>query len=122
VGDDGSGPIVATSPDGVSWTPHPLSVPQVKAVAWNGSRWLAAGDQAAATSADGATWTGAGVPGTRVQDVAWTGTEWVVVGIGIAGPQVQTSPNLVAWTPAPVSFATFGLGVAYKRPTYPPLP
>ena len=88
-----------TSPDGASWTVWPIALDgdALVRVAWNGSLWVAVGDNGRLfTSGDGEAWT----PRTSqtAQDlagVAWGNGTWVAVG---DRETILTSPDGIAWT------------------------
>lgn len=91
---------IATSTDGINWTPR--NCPGGRCVAWNGSYWLAGGGaQKVFKSFDGITWTPysttiGGVGGT-VLCLAWGAGTWVAGG-GIGNNSVATSPDGETWT------------------------
>jgi len=95
-----TGACVATSPDGVTWTPGtPPAGGLLRKAFWVGGQFLAVGSGGAlATSADGATWTPrtSGVGGT-LRGAAASPTTQVVVGDG--GTILSSSDGGAAWTP-----------------------
>ena len=93
--------VALTSSDGEDWsaTPLPDLGPEVllRAVAWDGARWVAVGSYGAlATSSDGVDWA-AGETGfdSELARVLWTGRTLVVVGEYGA---LITSPDALTWT------------------------
>jgi PKD repeat protein len=110
-GGKGAGSVLATSVDGVAWTPSPSGAAvfnRVSGVAANGSMWVAVGAGpsgfALATSPDGQTWTARVVPPAAGSGlaVAWNGAYWVAGGQALGG--VLTSPDGVTWTLRPTAF------------------
>lgn len=89
--------IIATSPDGLTWTHRTVPTPSrsLAGLAWSGTRLVAVGDNGTAlTSPDGVAWT-LQATGATLSTVVWTGTSFVAVGpFGSA----RTSPDGVAWT------------------------
>ena len=124
---------IATSTDGVSWTPstnNPFSGASgsARAVYWNGSYWLAVGQNAdrsncIAISQNGITWTdsvsaGGNNPflGGSCNGIAWSGSYWVAVGVDSSGNTIATSSDGINWTDAsdnPFSGGV-GMGIAYN--------
>ena len=90
--------IFLTSPDGVAWTKHSLTVNNLfYGVAWSGSVFVIVGFTGnILTSPDGTSWTQR-VSGTQdvLQGVTWSGSQFVAVGRGGA---ILTSPDGVTWT------------------------
>jgi hypothetical protein len=91
----GIGSRMASSPDGVTWTAVTSSfgttpmegITSIQGIIWNGSTFVAFGDNKIAVSTDGAAWTqvpNANKPGLTttayLQDIAWDGAQFVVVG------------------------------------------
>ena len=105
VATDSEGGIIY-SYDGITWNTNSAATAVVgtcKAVAWNGSYWMAVGDGVGttplatiATSPDGINWTSQtdSILGSG-RAVAWNGSIWVAVGSGII-----FSSDGVNWTPA----------------------
>jgi hypothetical protein len=108
-------PLIATSPDGVTWTrrdrpEHRQLHARMVAVAWTGSAFVAlSSDQKAWVSADGLSWPDDGVVmggAARFdpEDLAWDGARLVAVGNGSVGSiapvrgLVLASPDGTQWT------------------------
>jgi hypothetical protein len=74
---------VASSPDGVAWTAHPLAAPSpgLEGLACSPARCVAVGKEIV-TSEDGVTWSRSPLPAgvLAAHDVVWTGTRFVAVG------------------------------------------
>lgn len=101
---------VATSQDGINWTPQSSGVYRLNSIAWNGEQLVACGTTTASsrdgiimTSFDGVTWTpqSTGLPAIKLwlNDVIWAGTQFVV--IDDYGVVVLTSPNGETWESHP---------------------
>ena len=105
-----AGAVIATSPDGVTWTaqtsPFDGGFGEVLGLAWNGSLWVAVGSSAdgahaVMTSPDGVTWTEQSNPfdGGYGAGVAWNGSLFVAVGsVAGVGQTIMTSPDGSTWT------------------------
>ncbi|HKP97917.1 MAG TPA: hypothetical protein VJ385_19430 [Fibrobacteria bacterium] len=110
--EDTSG-LILTSPDGVTWTPHPSGTKSfLYSVAWAEGQFVAvggptdslSGGTAILTSPDGIAWTPRDVGLTNVLfSVTWTGSQWVAVGgvsrNGAGSAVIVTSPDGATWTP-----------------------
>ena len=89
-------------------------------VAWNGSIWVAVGDNGGVGSIiysiDGKIWdTTTGDFTIRGSGVAWNGSMWVAVGSGgSAANNILYSTNGTTWNPTTGGFATQGYGVAWN--------
>jgi len=112
----GGGATLATSPDGVTWTARTTPFDdQGRGVAWNGSLWVATGQENAmiATSPDGENWTARTAPFTTEGiGVAWGGGLWVAVGRG--STTIATSPDGITWTARNNPLTTRARGVAWN--------
>jgi hypothetical protein len=110
---------LATSTDGITWTPRATPMTRGYAIAWNGSTWVAggAGGTSIMTSTDGVTWTARTAPLTAAHGVAWDGQQWVATGTGAT--TVATSPDGITWT-ARTAPLTAAWGVAGAQPIVPP--
>ena len=96
----------------------------VNSVAWNGTHWVAVGQNgtagAAATSPDGILWTSRSINSAiagNVWGVAWNGTQWVAVGESAsAAGAAATSPDGITWTSRTISGAltSIAYGVAWN--------
>jgi hypothetical protein len=89
-------PLIATSPDGATWTERavPDSTHRIVDVAWSGHRFVAVGS-AILTSTDGATWTDLSASDSASWTaVTWTGSLFIAAG----GKALTTSPDGVTWT------------------------
>lgn len=99
-------PVIATSPDGITWTYQPglaainwgdetARVEYVFSLIWNGTQFMAGGDERVSTSYDGVTWKlittfdGTFASGEDVLAMAWNGTQYVV---GLSNGMIGTSP------------------------------
>jgi hypothetical protein len=88
VGDFITPGIIYSVDDGVSWnqSTFPASLTsRLNCVAWNGTTWLAGGENAIPDqlywSDDGVTWNGATqVTNTNIRSIAWNGIVWIAVG------------------------------------------
>ena len=93
---------LATSTDGITLTPRTVGFTGGgRAVAWNGSLWVAGGDAGTSTisySPNGITWTdvGTSIFSTSCLGVAWNGSLWVAMGQGTN--TIATSPDGINWT------------------------
>jgi hypothetical protein len=122
-------PAVATSPDGVTWTPRAIPATNFAGISWTGSTFVAvASNSLAAFSADGITWTfgsfaapytpcsGSPVGNTACAPVgnfsaaAWNATAgYVAVGASLAA----YSPTGLAWDKATLPAAPTGVTLAF---------
>lgn len=114
--------LIMSSPDGVTWTAAPGTIPAaLNAVVWSGSQFVAVGstlglpnaEAIALTSPDGITWTSRPINATGLNvlhDIAWNGSRFVAVGyagavtstdgatwqatgVGVVGPN-----NAIGWS------------------------
>jgi hypothetical protein len=99
---------VATSPDGINWTPQSSGDNRLNSIAWNGERLVACGTASSfegiiLTSFDGVTWTPQSTDSSLIRlnlvDVIWAGTQFVV--IDDYGVVVLTSPDGETWESHP---------------------
>ena len=111
---------LAYSYDGLTWQISPsatnLSDYTFYGVAWNGSKWLALGNDITngviASSPDGIRWradlSGSGTPFSDgyVKAAAWNGSLWVAVGTTSSGSAITTSPDGKTWTAQTSPFDT----------------
>ena len=116
--------LAVTSPDGITWTPHPVTDPDVLAdVAWSGTQFVAVGlGGAIRTSPDGVTWTpkNSGVT-LDLHKILWAGGQFVIVGgneqgegaTTAFGSVVLTSTNGTTWTRRSVPTGHPLEGIAY---------
>ena len=110
------GEVLATSPDGVTWTARnylAVSHAALAGIAWSGTLLLAVGGNGEIlTSPDGVTWTGqASGSSSNLLGVTWSGTQFVVLG---ESGTILTSPDGTTWT-SRVSGTTNNLrGVAWS--------
>jgi hypothetical protein len=82
-----------------TWQFNPIFLTTGRAIASNGTLWVAGGEggNTIATSFDTITWTPRTSPfTTRVTEIAWNGFLWVAVGQG--GSTIATSPDGITWT------------------------
>ena len=119
VGDFGNPSIIYSQDDGLSWTQIGFPFPSLNlyCVAWNGTTWLAGGDQLPNQlywSFDGINWNGAiQVTTTNIRSIAWNGIVWVAVGSydpSTLSYQVYYTPVLdgqSGWTQANVIVSQF---------------
>lgn len=89
--------------NGVSWSDSDLTDIRINAVAWNGTRWVAAGyltgsDANLYHSTNGSTWTEAANVGVSQQytDVSWNGSYFIAVGTS-SGDDVVISQDGINW-------------------------
>ena len=74
--------LIATSPDGVTWTERtaPAAAKRLRDVVWSGDRFVAVGD-GILTSSDGVTWSAPRLPvGGEWTAVTWAESQFVAVG------------------------------------------
>jgi hypothetical protein len=94
---------VASSPDGVSWTAHPLAAPSpgLEGLACSATRCVAVGKEIV-TSEDGETWARNPLPGggLAAHDVVWTGDRFVAIGHMPGGSTAMflESADGLSWT------------------------
>jgi hypothetical protein len=111
----GNTSLIQYSRDGLNWSNsttnnYPFSA-TVVTIAFNGSRWLAAGDSSSGTTAeniiqystDGLNWlaTTSGIAANDViYSIAWGNNTWVAVGYNLSAglPLIKTSPTGMVWT------------------------
>lgn len=118
--------LMYSTNDGLTWTLATYAGIQGtgRAVAWNGSLWMAggsagAGPDSVAVSSDGINWTGLGKPGpggglADVYAVANNGLgRWVIGGVGLPAAMLYTDDDGGSWTNIgqPVPFCR---GIAYS--------
>ena len=106
-GGQGATNNLAYSSDGINWTGLGIITfgTYTKAVAWNGTRWVAGGvgyntpPNSLAYSNDGINWTGLGKSIFTLQAtaVAWNGTRWVAGGNGTTNTLAYSSDG-INWT------------------------
>jgi hypothetical protein len=104
--------LIATSPDGVTWTERSASATAriLQDVAWSGDRFVAMGDSIL-TSPDGVMWSAQRTPvDGSWHSVTWAGSQFIAVGVkSVATPpdgaparritsSFMTSPDGVTWT------------------------
>lgn len=129
----GTGGIIRTSPDGVTWTSRTISTPgnvSFSGSVWTGSQFILVGKDynfgvsawvgMIATSSNGTTWTRAftsTTAGTDLNAVTSSGTVHVAVG---GNGNILRSTNSTTWTPVSVpALATSTLdGIAYGGGTF----
>lgn len=108
-----NGDNVATSPDGLTWTSHPMPLgPGDANLAWTavtfaGGQFVAlptsyeSGSTISAVSTDGVHWTTGTLPASMWQSIAYANGTYVAVSRGASGdnePYVVTSTNGLTWT------------------------
>ena len=131
--DIGNGGVIATSPDGVTWTIQTL--PYISGidhyfngVAYGAGKFVAVGFDVnskaimLSSTNNGVTWTQsqAGVFGGTLQSITWTGTEFVAVGVAASGKAlILTSPDGLTWTQqAAETFIGTLYGIEYNAGQY----
>lgn len=68
-------------------------------VVWDGSQFLAVGNQQGYSSTDGITWSLFSISGGfNLQDIAWNGQIFVAVGVNGANGSIVSSPDGITWT------------------------
>ena len=95
----GAGGSIKYSTDGSTLSDCTLSdfTTAANGVAWNGSMWVAVGEDASNAikySSDGIIWTDTNSSSSNVYDVTWDGTKWLAVGIE---GSLQTSTDGSNW-------------------------
>ena len=125
------GEALKSSPDGITWTNAGVTLFTYSGngLAYNGSRWVAVGDDATRagtirTSTDGVNWVTATTGGFGNDTfevytgyaVAWNGRMWVAVGNGdTAGQRIQYSYDGLNWnTTTGDGFSDEGRGIAWN--------
>ena len=116
---------VATSYDGVEWTPRDDQImTEGYDIAWNGRVFVAVGRKAGvggiiATSPDGLRWTtqSSSLFTTRASAVAWTGYKWLVYGSG--GNTSAESADGQTWTASTVPVVSDASSVFWQSGYFP---
>lgn len=114
---------IATSPDGVTWTPQASGLDVGSAVCWSPDLTLfvavaESGAVVVATSPDGTTWTSQTTPWDASvgsgRGVGWSPTipQFLIVGVG-SPEAVMTSPDGVTWTVQASPADGFGAGAVW---------
>jgi len=101
---------VATSLDGILWTPRPNNImTEGNDIAWNGQYFIAVGKNGdngkLAISYDGLYWTPIENTFTNITRVAWTGYKWIIYGFG--SKNVATSEDGMNWNPIQKTISSF---------------
>jgi len=113
---------LAYSYDGLSWNSTTSSLTAVRGVAWNGSLWVAVGNNddgsvTITTSPDGITWTDASnnpFTSRYGYGIAWNGI-WVAVGWNVDNTvTIATSPDGATWTGQSNPLSAAGQAVAWN--------
>lgn len=109
-------PAIATSPDGINWTPIPTPYIFGRGIAYNGSLFVAVSSAGSSiiTSPDGINWSIPISPLSSGFGVVWSGSHWVVVGQDTSGNNVATSPDGINWTAGTLSVLAVGYGIAWN--------
>jgi hypothetical protein len=104
-GSDGIGgrTTLATSSDGITWTPQLSTLPVCYTVAWNGSTWVAGGGNGVGTrvvvSSNATLWTSVPTSGLLIcYTVAWNGSYWLAGGSRATTSAISLSVNGGNWT------------------------
>jgi len=104
VGGNGTGCAISYSSAGVTWTAATIggtgcggSVGNLFNVIWNGTRFVATGNEIYATSTDGITWTVGSLPTGSWSGLVWDGKRFVT-NKGPTTSQFATSTNGSTWT------------------------
>ena len=96
--------LVATSPDGVTWTNRTIDVGYWRYVIWSPELSLfvavaSSGTNRVATSPDGITWTGRSIDANNWYGVTWSPELSLLVAVAQTGTnRVATSPDGITWT------------------------
>jgi hypothetical protein len=94
---------LATSPDGIFWTPRTVGWQFPRRLLWDGKKWLSCGFKGTGNSlleasSDGITWSYVLVPFTNsVEQIAYNGSLYVAAGQGGLNA-FATSPDGINWT------------------------
>ncbi len=102
--------VLATSPDGVTWTAQaPVGAGTWRDVEWNGTTFVAVGDASiVATSPDGINWTTRTIPSGNWRNVKWNGAYFLAVGNSlVSGAVAATSTDGITWTTRAAPSAAF---------------
>ncbi len=117
--------VIDTSPDGQTWTMHPLeTTAELRNVGFGNGLFLAVGDEGTiVSSTNGTNWVQQSSPTTLpLRDPAY-GSRFVIVGgnrvNGVSTNVILTSPTGTDWTPHPgVTVGSPLIAVAYGRGTF----
>jgi hypothetical protein len=109
--------LIATSPDGVTWTQRAVPTPHAFTdVIWDGDQFVAVGELGTiATSQDGTTWE-VRTSGDQYRDVVWLGNR--LVAVGTAG-KVSVSSDGIQWAHGWTGDGNYvGQDIAWSGSTY----
>jgi hypothetical protein len=113
--------ILATSPDGIFWTPRTIFWQYPRSILWDGQKWFATGYKGTGTavgavSYDGIIWSPINIPlNVSVNDIAFSGSLYVAVGQGDVN-NVATSTDGITWIGRGMTpLNEFIFGVAWKE-------
>ena len=113
-----NGNTLLTSTDGIAWTGQGATTftSIVRAVAYNGSNWVAVGGATAlATSVNGTTWTANPTALNTASGVVWSGKQWIAVGTSTIAV-TAASTITTAWSTFAVSSLSTNTKLASKNP------
>ena len=93
--------VMATSPDGQTWTATLRSLADYRGMAYGNGRYVVVGREESRTSTDGEAWSPISWPGTEEPaDIAWANGTFVVVG---ADGELLTSKDGTTWASIPLA-------------------
>lgn len=103
VGSNNDEGVVATSPDGASWTPRMSAAGGWSSVTFADGKFVAVGSESeqvqTMTSIDGITWTANPGPGTYMSAIAYGADRFVALSRDDNGAIAAISTNAAMWTP-----------------------
>jgi hypothetical protein len=120
-------PLIATSPDCVTWTQVVSPAAEWQGIAYNGTTFVVVGSTldftngAIASSPDGVNWTLRASPGAGTYyAVMWDGARFITVGqnYALTGGIEATSPDGITWTNVPSIPAGGWYNIAYNGTRY----
>jgi hypothetical protein len=119
-GGQGHGGSLATSPDGITWTPRSVeevTSTAVNGLAFGGGKWAAVTLDVIMYSSNGTVWNAAGntPPGKQFYGIAWGNGKFIAVGVS---GTILYSADGITWTAfTDISLSSHFRGVAYGNGT-----